>query len=286
LNGSSLKQVFFEPVSDLLVVKPASHSAQPVVYAAIPLTSNSVFVSTDMFETWQAASSSALPWSFGNLPFFLSMDVTSGSQPRLVLVGLTVAASNVSSTFSNLFFADLSSSPTNLTFKMIENQPSSLDEDGMPKDRAAIMADPENSNILYVAGNAGAVAWRVDIANSLWYAMYGNDTADGSCPHCDCRNWAWDERTNSALLTSDGGVFIRTSPRTAGEGVWRGVQGDMTVMEFYTASWDSRQSRWIAGAQDNCKIWLLIQQFVVINLNPQVCSCHLLVLPLMLLRSV
>ena len=251
-EGSALKQVFFEPVFDLLVVNTVVHSLQPAVYAALPLASHSVFVSTDAFVTWRAASAAPLPWSFGNLPFYLSMDVTSGSQPYLVVVGLTVAADNVSSTFSDLFYADVASSFDNLSFKMVANQPLSLDEDGMPKDRAAIMADPDHPEILYVAGNAGAVAWRVDVVRGRWDSMYGNDTIDGSCPHCDCRNWAWDERTSSALLTSDGGVFMRTSPRSAGSGAWHGVQGDMTVMEFYTAAWDSRLSRWIAGAQDNC----------------------------------
>jgi hypothetical protein len=69
---------------------------------------------------------------------------------------------------------------------MVSNQPLSLDEDGMPKDRAGVMADPVHPDILYVAGNAGAVAWRVDIFRGRWDAMYGNDSADGSCPHCDC----------------------------------------------------------------------------------------------------
>jgi hypothetical protein len=262
LNGSALKQVFFEPVFDLLVVDTASHSSNPAVYAALPLTSHSVYVSTDSCVTWRDASASPLPWSFGNLPFYLSMDVTSGAHPYLVVVGLTVAADNASSTFSDLFYADVTSSSSNLNFKMVANQPLSLDEDGMPKDRAAIMADPQHPDILYVAGNAGAVAWRVDILRGRWDEMYGNDTSDGSCPHCDCRNWAWDKRTDSALLTSDGGVFMRSSPRTAGSGVWRGVQGDMTVMEFYTAAWDSRLSRWIAGAQDNCKTPLLSTHFL------------------------
>jgi hypothetical protein len=252
LNGSVLKQVFFEPVFDLLVVDTAVHRSQPAVYAALPLTPSSIFVSTD-FATWRAASDTPIPWSFGNLPFYLSMDVTRGARPHIVVVGLTVAADNASATFSDMFYADASSSPADLNFKMVANQPVSLDEDSMPKDRAAVMADPAHPDILYVAGNAGAVAWRVDIFRGQWDAMYGNDTADGSCPHCDCRNWAWDKRSNSALLTSDGGVFMRSSPREAGSGAWRGVQGDMTVMEFYTAAWDSRLSRWIAGAQDNCK---------------------------------
>jgi len=251
LNESSLKQVFFEPVFDLLAVNTGPHTTQPAVYAALPLTANSIFVSTDLFATWHQASASPLPWSFGNLPFYLAMDVTAGAQPLLVVLGLTVAASNVSATFSDMFYADLSTFSGNLDFKTVKNQPLSLDEDGMPKDRAAVMADPERADIVYVAGNAGAVAWRVDVTQGRWDIMYGNDTRDGSCPHCDCRSWAWDHHTGSALLTSDGGVFLRTSPR-AGGGVWKGVQGDMTVMEFYTAAWDSRLSRWIAGAQDNC----------------------------------
>ena len=33
----------------------------------------------------------------------------------------------------------------------------------MPKDRAAVLADPDVPSIVYVAGNAGAVVWRVDV---------------------------------------------------------------------------------------------------------------------------
>lgn len=116
------------------------------------------------------------------------------------------------------------------------------------------MADPDVPSIVYVAGNAGALVWRVDVMLSLWVEMYGNDTSDNSAPHCDCRNWAWDSSTNSTLLVSDGGVFMRTNPRVPG-GVWRGIQGNMTAMEFYNAAWDSRENRWIAGAQDNCVIY-------------------------------
>jgi hypothetical protein len=71
LNGSALKQVFFEPVIDLLVVDTAKCTSHPAACAALLRTSNSVFVSTDLFVTWRAASASPLPWSFGNLPFIL-----------------------------------------------------------------------------------------------------------------------------------------------------------------------------------------------------------------------
>ena len=67
--------------------------------------------------------------------------------------------------------------------------------------------------------------------------MVGKDTKNGAAPHCDCRNFAWDHRSGSLLLVSDGGVFRRTRPEAPG-GEWlsanvlldRIPQGDVCFM--------------------------------------------------------
>jgi len=101
-----------------------------------------------------------------------------------------------------------------------------------------------------VAGNGGNVAWRSSWAQGVWEDLTSNDTADGSAPHVDCRNYAWYGPGKSLLLVSDGGVFMREQPKTKG-GRWRSANGDIGAMEYLSAAWDTHASRWIAGAQDN-----------------------------------
>ncbi len=59
-----------------------------------------------------------------------------------------------------------------------------------------------------------------------WAAKSGvNDTTDRSFPHPDCRRQFWEPRTNSLILLSDGGAFMRTKPEAAG-GQWRSLNGE------------------------------------------------------------
>ena len=46
-------------------------------------------------------------------------------------------------------------------WRAIANSPR-LDEDAMPKDRMALLVSPDDEGLLFVAGNAGALSWRVD----------------------------------------------------------------------------------------------------------------------------
>ena len=46
-------------------------------------------------------------------------------------------------------------------WRAIANSPR-LDEDAMPKDRIALLVSPDDEGLLFVAGNAGALSWRVD----------------------------------------------------------------------------------------------------------------------------
>jgi hypothetical protein len=174
----------------------------------------------------------------------------------VVVAGLTVSTANASLTDSALFVRDLSGSSTNATGGSAGGawrklpQPMSMDEDSMPKDRMALLADPDNPTRVYVAGNAGALAWRVDIATGKWEKLWDADTSDGSAPHGDCRNYAWDAARGRLVLTSDGGVFAREKPREAG-GKWVSLNGDIKQMEYLSAQYDNRLDRFVGGAQDN-----------------------------------
>ena len=77
------------------------------------------------------------------------------------------------------------------------------------------------------------------------------EVPDGSLPHGDCRNYAWDFATNRLILTSDGGVFARENPRVKG-GKWTSLNGNYASMELLSAHYDNRENRFVMGAQDNC----------------------------------
>ena len=119
-----------------------------------------------------------------------------------------------------------------------------LDDDAMPKDRMALLPHPTDSATLFVAGNGDKIAFRVDVPTAAWTTMTDDkDTVDGSAPHCDCRNFAWDAASESLLLVSDGGIFRREQPAAAGKGKWVSSNGDFGGMEFLSATWDAHAAR-------------------------------------------
>ena len=116
----------------------------------------------------------------------------------------------------------------------------------------AILGDPTMPDLMYVAGNAGALAWRVNVTTGKWTQMWDTpDVTDGTIPHGDCRNYAWDATSERLILVSDGGVFARISPRSPG-GTWVSLNGDYASMELLSAHYAPREGRYVAGAQDNC----------------------------------
>jgi hypothetical protein len=134
------------------------------------------------------------------------------------------------------------------------HQPMRLDNDSMPKDRMALLGDPIYEDLLYVAGNAEALAWRVNITTGEWTKLWDiPDIIDGSVPHGDCRNFAWDHSKDRLLLATDGGVFARVKPRSHG-GFWLSLNGNYSALELISAHYDPRDDRYVVGAQDNCAI--------------------------------
>lgn len=121
----------------------------------------------------------------------------------------------------------------------------------------ALLVGPKVSNngdkdeILFVAGNADALTWRVRWRDGVWIKSGASDTADRSYPHADCRTYAWEPTTNALLLLNDGGAHLRSSPYEKG-GTWRSVTGASGSMELISAHLDPKTGFWIGGAQDNC----------------------------------
>src|SRR5258708_2898070 len=134
----------------------------------------------------------------------------------------------------------------------------------------ALAIDPNNSNLVYVMGDNVAGGGEQDMnGNNLESALAifrvnaatntasrisddnnatGN-TGNGSFVHADGRAFAFD--ANGQLLTStDGGLYARTNPQSS-TGVWKGLQGNLSVMELYALAFDANSKRLVVAMQDN-----------------------------------
>jgi hypothetical protein len=209
---------------------------------------HSVSFSTDGGLSFHVAS--PLPWKDGAVPFYTC--ATRLLNGQWIVAGLIRLPGGFGNNTDSQFFLLDGDDPmgTWLSFP----QPTSMDQDGMPKDRMAVMADPDILDLLYVAGNADSLAWRVNVTTGIWTKLWDNpDVLDGSIPHGDCRNFAWDSHQQRLLLVSDGGVFVREQPRSPG-GRWLSLNGDYSSLELLSAHYDPHHGRFVAGAQDNCAI--------------------------------
>ena len=249
-GGKTWVQVLTHPVFEL-------RYKQPHVFAAVPWADDpleSLFIdSGEGFTPW----AQGLTWG-GRKPFY----PTFALGEKVVFVGaLTVDPKNLSNTSSSLYVRDLSELPTTRGtdaapgggaggWKPVANAPK-LDEDGMPKDRMALLVNPKDDNMLFVAGNAGALAWRVAWRTGVWTEAFGKDTKDNTSPHGDCRNYYWEPTTSSLILLNDGGAHMRTMPTKKG-GSWHSLSGNTGAMEFISAAYEPTTKSWVAGAQDNC----------------------------------
>ena len=240
---NAINKVLGRPTFTLTALENSQNEGKILIATHARSTTKSVSITTDGGVSWNDFGQ--LDWGQNLYPFYTcAAEMKNGD---LVVAGLTADASNVSSTNSK-FFIKKASSKTWQTFPQIE----SMDQDAMPKDRMAIMADPQVPDLMYVAGNAGALAWRVNVTTSTWTKMWDkDDVPDGSLPHGDCRNYAWDHEGGRLVLVSDGGIFARFQPR-APNGRWVSLNGNYASMELLSAHYDNRDNRFVAGAQDNC----------------------------------
>ena len=99
-------------------------------------------------------------------------------------------------------------------------------------------------------GNAGQPAGQqfVHLTHSNSRGPAGGGTANGSAPHADSRNMAFDANGN-LIEGDDGGVYRRTLPQS-NAGVWVSLNGNLQNTEFHSVAWDAVANRIIGGAQD------------------------------------
>jgi len=246
-GGHTWKQTLGLPVYDL-TLEPSSG----IVLAALPWIgdSSSVLASASggTSPDWKKFTN-GVTWD-GRTPFYPTFALGTSN----IFVGaLTVNPANLSDTASVVFYRAVSelTGPSGHGWQRVAGQPMRLDRDAMPKDRMALFVNPDDEDVLFVAGNADALTWRVNWRTGKWIESFGKkDTMDGSSPHGDCRRYFWEPQSKGLIMLSDGGAFIRESPNQQG-GKWRSLAGDTGAMELVCADWDPVGRRWVGGAQDN-----------------------------------
>ena len=248
-NGATWTQSLYFPVFSLVQVPGTG-----TLYAALPLHAPDahVMISQDGGRLWLPHSRN-LNFHDGYLPFYPKLSISPVNQTDgsyvVMYVALSVNLENTSDTSSAMFFLDSQKTPQ--AWEEVVNMPNNLDRDNMPKDRCAVLHDPAQPGLAFVAGNGNSVVYRVLYRSSTWTRMWGADTEDKSEPHVDCRNFAWEAKTDSLMLVTDGGIFVRTSPREAGKGQWVSAAGDAGIIELYNIGYENRNDRYVVGAQDN-----------------------------------
>jgi autotransporter-associated beta strand protein len=138
-----------------------------------------------------------------------------------------------------------------------------------PADHFALGIDPNNTQVVYVAGDTKTPqqikllsnqfttdAYRVTSQNGTTVATTLTDsgTADNSSAHADSRAFAFDASGN-LLMANDGGLYIRTAP-LSNTGIWTGLNGTsggstgLQLQESNAVAFDAVSKRLLVAAQD------------------------------------
>lgn len=153
-----------------------------------------------------------------------------------------------------------------------QNAPGSGTPGGQGNTHFSLAADPSNPTMVYLGGdrqddpfpnslgarNYSGRLFRGDAskaAGSQWTAITnnfadpdGSGPAQGTSPHADSRDMAFDASGN-LIESDDGGIYRRSSPRSS-TGTWSSVNGNLQVTEFHSVAYDSTSNVIFGGAQD------------------------------------
>jgi len=130
-----------------------------------------------------------------------------------------------------------------------------LNNGGQAPVNFAIAIDPNNTNLVYVSGDALAVrpftvtAFRIDASTLAVSSITDANTANGSTVHSDSRAITFDAN-GRLILTSDGTIYARTNPQTDA-GIWTRLSGNISAFEVATVAYDAIGKRLATAAQDN-----------------------------------
>ena len=127
----------------------------------------------------------------------------------------------------------------------------------------AIVADPANPNIVFIAGDrqntpfqngctqfsANAFQGDTSLPGNSWTSVVCNG-AHGSSPHADARDMVFDLNGN-LLQANDGGIFRLADPNNNADARrWFSLNGNIRPAEFHSAAYDSLTRTVFGGTQD------------------------------------
>jgi autotransporter-associated beta strand protein len=130
-----------------------------------------------------------------------------------------------------------------------------LNNGNMAPNQFAIAIDPNNTNLVYVAGDRIAAvpftvtAFRINANTLAVSSITEANTANGSSVHADARDITFDAN-GRLILTGDGTIYARTSPQND-TGVWTRISGNLSAFETYQVGYDAVGRRLITAAQDS-----------------------------------
>lgn len=140
----------------------------------------------------------------------------------------------------------------------------SVNPGGQASIHSVIAIDPNNPNIVYLAGDrqnlpspTGAVTYSGAALQATlngdgtvtYSAITDNYTGDHSTYHPDTRAMTF-APNGSLVVGSDGGVYTRSNPSSSA-GVWRGLNVGRQALEIYDLSLDPHTGLIAVAAQDN-----------------------------------
>jgi hypothetical protein len=229
------------PISDL-VRDPGNTSR---LYAAVP--GQGVFVSNDAGATWTATRNPQLTNVAASTRIGLA--VSNGA----VFVGLL--SENAGATRLTGVFRSVNQGSTWMAMDTPSDSQGLMGTQGGTN--FAMVADPNNSNVLFVSGSVlpgqpnSCEVFRGDAsqpAGSQWKLVVVGG-ANGTAPAPDSRQMVFDASGN-LILATDGGVYRLSSPNLSSR-TWVSLDGNLQATEFYSASWDSVNHVIVGGTQDN-----------------------------------
>lgn len=236
-----------------IVKKPVTAlAADPVrlnaIYAAIPGSAGGVFASDDSGCSWNDIS---MGGTFGQTS---GQDLVSNATSIVLSVhdnngtdqALYVAIKGQNQKLAGVF----RSADGGATWTAVDMPPVTSKGNFF-----AIRADPTSPFIVYLGAESRTFfRCNASFPRFLQCASIAGPggTLDGSEPHEDSRSMAFDAAGN-LLETDDGGLFKRVLPRLS-IGLWRSLNGNLSITETHSCAWDHIGHVAICGTQDNGSI--------------------------------
>jgi Ca2+-binding RTX toxin-like protein len=119
----------------------------------------------------------------------------------------------------------------------------------------SIAADPNNDNLVYIGGDTqptpGPFPGNLFVGDrntGIWTSIV-QASANGTAPHADSRNLVFDANGN-LIDADDGGIYSLSDPSSSVLRVWRPLDGNLQITEFYSVAYDHVNNTLYGGAQD------------------------------------